>query len=68
MHRSVICLYLAQERWEAALAQYQKCRDILQRELAIEPEPETQELYAQLRCYLHDHDTMDTRLETDSGA
>lgn len=34
----------------AALAQYQRCRQILQAELAVEPAPETERLHAQIKA------------------
>lgn len=41
-------LYAKQRRWGAALKQYRICRGVLQRELGIEPESETEQLYKKL--------------------
>ena len=45
VHRRLMRLYLAQGRRGAALAQYRNCRAMLQRELGVTPEPETERLY-----------------------
>ena len=47
-HRALMRLYAAHGRRTAALEQYQSCVDTLQRELGVEPEPETQRLYQEL--------------------
>ncbi len=44
-HRALMRLYAQQGRRGAALAQYQACVSVLERELGIEPEPETKRLY-----------------------
>jgi DNA-binding SARP family transcriptional activator len=49
-HRSLMRAYAAQGRHHAALKQFETCRDILDRELHIEPQPETLALYAKLRA------------------
>jgi TolB-like protein/predicted TPR repeat methyltransferase len=41
--------YAAQGRQASALKQFEACRDILKRELGVEPEPETVALYRELR-------------------
>lgn len=46
VHRTLIRLYLYQDRTGAALDQYQRCRDLLGRELGIDPTPETEALKA----------------------
>lgn len=43
-HRALIELYCYQERYGAAIAQYQRCREALQQELGIEPDEETRAL------------------------
>lgn len=48
VHRTLMRLYLELGRREAALKQYQTCAAALQRELGIEPQPETKELYQQM--------------------
>ena len=48
VQRTLMRLYLYQERRGAALAQYQRCRQVLQRDLGAEPEPETRALYQQI--------------------
>ena len=45
VHRALMSLYAGQGRWATALKQYQHCVDVLQRELGVDPEPETQRLY-----------------------
>jgi DNA-binding SARP family transcriptional activator/predicted ATPase len=47
-HRSLMRLYVQQNRRSAALRQYQVCVSTLQRELGIEPEAETRELYQEI--------------------
>ena len=37
----------------AALAQYERCRQTLQAELAVEPDPETERLYAKIKAMAH---------------
>jgi DNA-binding SARP family transcriptional activator/TolB-like protein len=46
VHRTLIRLYLYQDRTGAALDQYQRCRDLLARDLGAEPSPETEGLKA----------------------
>jgi TolB-like protein len=46
VHRTLIRLYLYQDRAGAALDQYQRCRELLARELGVEPAPETEALKA----------------------
>jgi DNA-binding SARP family transcriptional activator len=48
VHRTVMRLQAAQGRRDAALRQYQTCVDVLQRELGVEPEPETKQLYREI--------------------
>ena len=48
MHRSLIRLYMYQDRVGAALDQYRRCRELLARELGVEPASETESLRAQL--------------------
>ena len=45
VHRALMRLYAQQGRRGAALAQYQACVSVLERELGIEPEAETKRLY-----------------------
>lgn len=47
-HRALMRLYLKQGRQAAALKQYQMCREMLQRELRVSPEPETDQIYREL--------------------
>jgi TolB-like protein/DNA-binding SARP family transcriptional activator len=44
-HRALMRLYAAQGDRSQALRQYQLCRDTLQRELGVKPEPETKRLF-----------------------
>ena len=48
VHRKLIEIYLYQERYGAALAQYRRCREILHRELGVAPDEETEALHAQI--------------------
>src|SRR5262245_15637388 len=48
VHRILMRLYAEQGRRGAALRQYQQCVAVLQRELGIEPETETKQLYQEL--------------------
>jgi len=43
-HRTLMTLYAAQGRWQAALAQYAACAGALERELGVEPDAETERL------------------------
>src|SRR5215469_15146378 len=47
-HRALMRLYAGQGRRAAALRQYQLCVDVLQRELGIEPEEATKQVYREL--------------------
>ncbi len=49
-HRQSMLLLAISGQRSAALAQYEKCRDVLRRELAVEPEAETTRLYERLRA------------------
>jgi len=48
VHRSLMRLYVQLGRRDTALRQYQECVEILRRELAVEPESETKELYQEI--------------------
>jgi DNA-binding SARP family transcriptional activator len=48
VHRTLMRLYARQGRWGPALRQYQLCVGVLQRELGVEPEAETRQLYQEL--------------------
>jgi TolB-like protein len=48
-HRILMRAYAAQGRQASALKQFENCRDILKRELGVEPEPETVALYRDIR-------------------
>jgi DNA-binding SARP family transcriptional activator len=48
VHRALIDLYLSAGQPAAALRQYRACEDVLQRELAVKPAPETQALLAKI--------------------
>ncbi len=49
VHRTLMQLYAQQGRHAEALKQYRACQGVLQRELGVEPEVETQQLYKSLR-------------------
>src|SRR5438876_594656 len=48
VHRALMRLYVQLGRRDTALRQYQECVEILRRELAVEPESETKELYQEI--------------------
>lgn len=48
-HRRLIRMLMESGKRTEALAQYERCRQMLEEELGLEPEPETVELYEQLR-------------------
>src|SRR5213083_2176827 len=48
VHRTLMRLYARQGRRGAALRQYQACIGVLERELGLEPEAETKQLYREL--------------------
>ncbi|RWA66528.1 alpha/beta hydrolase [Mesorhizobium sp.] len=48
-HRALMHSYAARGRISLALKQYELCRDALQRDLGLTPEPETRTLYEELR-------------------
>src|SRR5262249_53708862 len=47
-HRALMRLYARQGRRASALRQYQVCVGVLQRELGVEPEPQTRQVYRDL--------------------
>lgn len=57
MHRALMRLYAALGDRPAALAQYQTCKAVLQRELGVAPMPETEALHSKIRqtAPLEDH-------------
>src|SRR5262245_30495843 len=48
VHRTLMRIYARQGRRDAALRQYQSCVDTIRRELGVEPETETRELYREI--------------------
>lgn len=50
IHRALMRTYAAQGRINLALRQYENCRGALQRELNLQPEPETRSVYEELRA------------------
>jgi DNA-binding SARP family transcriptional activator len=48
VHRALMRLYTRAGQRAAALRQYQVCVEVLQRELGIEPDPETRQVYREL--------------------
>jgi TolB-like protein/DNA-binding SARP family transcriptional activator len=50
IHRALMRAYAAQDRINLALKQYEICRDVLLRELGLQPEPETRALHEELRA------------------
>ena len=49
VHRSLMRLYTAQGRYDAALAQYERCKRELLSQLGVQPEPETETLARSIR-------------------
>jgi len=49
-HRALMRLYVQQGRREAALKQYHACADALRRQLQVEPEEETRQLFDEIRA------------------
>jgi DNA-binding SARP family transcriptional activator len=47
-HRALMRLYVRAGRRDAALRQYQVCLDVMQRELGVEPERQTRQIYQEL--------------------
>ncbi|TJX41666.1 MAG: alpha/beta hydrolase, partial [Mesorhizobium sp.] len=50
IHRALMRSFAARGRINLALKQYELCRDALERDLALAPEPETRQLYETLRA------------------
>jgi DNA-binding SARP family transcriptional activator len=53
-HRALMRLYLQQDRIGPALEQYRRCREVLARELGVEPSAETEKLRGELLRVRHD--------------
>ena len=49
IHREIIRIHAAQGHLSSAVKQYETCRDILLRELGVQPEAETQKLFQEIR-------------------
>jgi TolB-like protein len=50
VHRGLMRLYAAQGRYDAALAQYERCRRELSDQLGVPPQPETDDLVRSIRA------------------
>lgn len=50
VHRTLMWAYAAQDRLGLALKQYEICRKVLERELGLQPEPQTRSLFDELRA------------------
>ena len=48
-HRQLMQIYLQAGQHSAALKQYQACEQLLRKELGVDPQPETRELYKKIR-------------------
>ena len=76
VHRALMVLYAELGQRQAALQQYQRCRELLASELNVEPEAETEALYQTLRINDTAGDdaaevpgaTVGQQRETDDGA
>ncbi|MDG4892393.1 BTAD domain-containing putative transcriptional regulator [Mesorhizobium sp. WSM4976] len=55
VHRALMQLYVRQGRIGAALRQFHVCREILQREIGVRPEPETEQLYQDIQQRRREH-------------
>lgn len=55
VHRALMQLYVRQGRVGAALRQFHVCREILQREIGVRPEPETEQLYQEIQQRRREH-------------
>jgi len=53
-HRALMRLYAARGDRSRALRQYQLCRDQLQRDLGVKPEPETERLFQEIQSSTRD--------------
>lgn len=49
VHRALMRMYAAQGRRDAALSQYERCRQELEQQLGVSPEPETEDLIRVIR-------------------
>jgi TolB-like protein len=49
VHRALMRFYAAQGRYDAALAQYERCRRELRDQLGVQPDPETDQLVRAIR-------------------
>ena len=47
-HRALMSVYARKHRYALALRQYQLCREVLNRELGVEPEMETRQLHSDI--------------------
>ncbi|MCG6659195.1 hypothetical protein HOP52_15660 [Halomonas campisalis] len=65
VQRTLIRLYLYQDRIGAALTQYRRCRERLADELGVAPAPETEQLKAELLALLPDDDSRSVPRESD---
>jgi hypothetical protein len=54
VHRTLMRIYAAQGRHDAALAQYERCRHELSAQLGVAPQPETEELARAIRANRRD--------------
>jgi TolB-like protein/DNA-binding SARP family transcriptional activator len=54
VHRALMRIYAAQGRHDAALAQYERCRNELSDQLGVRPQPETEELAREIRASRRD--------------
>ena len=67
-HRALMELYALTGRRQQALRQFERVREILERELEIEPEPETDELYAAILSGDYPTETWETEVPPDPVA
>ena len=50
LHRRLMRLFAAQGRADAAIAQYERCRGVLVKELGVGPDKETKDLFGQIQA------------------
>lgn len=60
-HRTLMQLYIAQGRTDAAIKQYRACVEVMRRQLHIEPQAETRRLYERILQARESGDTLEVR-------
>ena len=68
VHRDVMRLFATQGRHDAALAQFEKCRKLLESRLGVQPQPETLTLQQTIRTKRRERVQTTSALETSSSS